>query len=156
EIALGSSRVLLGIDADSSVFGPKGSCYNLAIDGSRIPEVLSTFKHALANQPRLRLVVFGLDMEKMGDNSPPPGEFDHDRLGIRTLNWKDFSNALLSVDALSSSISTIVKSRRGAKPYFSQNGDRIDESVILSAPFQERWAEVVGHKKNVQPEQFFL
>lgn len=136
-IVLGDSKPLLGIDVSSPLLAGRGNAYNLALDGADMHECACMFRHALANQPALKLVVISLDFQMFNLDHVQPDEFNEQRLGMQHLPLSDWINSTFSLDALASSASTIWNS--GKIPvYFAENGNRTDDSLYV-VPFSERW-----------------
>lgn len=135
-IILGSSRAATGLNPAHAGFPDKA--YNLAIDCSDMHEVLAYFRHALANQPNLKLVVFGVDPEMFAARIAQ-SDFDESRIGRQHLSLTDITNSLLTIDALKASIETVIANvTHRTIPYYHENGQRT-EAFWLQASCETRW-----------------
>jgi hypothetical protein len=135
-IILGSSRAATGLNPAHTGF--PANAYNLAIDGSDMHEVLAYFRHALANQPNVKLVVFGVDPEMFAAGIPQ-SDFDESRIGRRHLHLTDIANSLITIDALKASIETVIANvTHRAIPYYHESGQRT-ETAWLQASCETRW-----------------
>jgi len=128
-ILLGSSRVKRGLDPDHPALESFPPVYNLGLNGANIYEIRRYLEHTLANNPRLKRVILGLDFftfDRHIKNQPGFAEY---RLEKKHVAWKDRLNTTLSLDTLASSQETIqanfdtpkseqFSAHKGFLPYF--------------------------------------
>lgn len=108
-LLLGSSRSDLGLDPNHPALAHQAP-YNLGLVGPNMYEVRRYFDHALANQPKLKTVVIGLDFFMFNDYLKNKPDFDEKRLNQTSLTLKDSINAIFSISALEASKGTIQSS----------------------------------------------
>lgn len=125
-IILGSSRTEFGLDPNHPALGHEKNSYNLGLTGTNMYEVMRYFQHAIAIQPKLKKVVLGIDFlmfNKYNENTP---DFSENRIGNQNITYQDFLDTLVSVNALSASLKTIIVNIQepNATGYFYPNGQR--------------------------------
>jgi hypothetical protein len=131
-IIIGSSRTKQGIDPSHPILAedltaseiePR-STYNLAINGPNVYEVRRYLEHAIANQPNLKEVVFGVDFFMFNETLKNQPSFSEDRLGKQNMAINDTINALFSIDTISASNETISASKkdRNKDDRYGENG----------------------------------
>ncbi|MGY6530727.1 MAG: hypothetical protein ACXITR_12465 [Cyanobacterium sp.] len=114
-VMIGSSRIKQGINPSNVKLEQNNSVYNLGINGPNMYEVKRYLEHAIANQPNMKTVIFGVDFfmfNKFLDNQP---SFEEKRLETRYLIPQDMINTLFSLDALEGSWETIRASLKTTK-----------------------------------------
>lgn len=143
-IVLGSSRSEFGIDPKHPAFNDYQPAYNLAITGANMYETMRYFQHAIATQPNLKEIVLGIDFFMFnGYRDKKPG-FRESRLGTTKLTLQDAFEAMLSLNALTSSLDTINSNKRdpNAVGYFYPDGRR-DAKYYIQYIYQNKPREVV-------------
>lgn len=115
-IFLGTSRTEIGLDpAHPAIASDDRPVYNAALPGSNMYETRRYFEHALSNQPNLKQVVIGLDFFMFNQfNRNKPG-FSDSRLGAHQLTIRDALDTKFSLDAVDSSVRTIVGNLKNAE-----------------------------------------
>jgi len=114
-VMIGSSRIKQGMNPSNFQLEQNNAVYNLGINGPNMYEVKRYLKHAIANQPNMKTVIFGVDFfmfNQFLDNQP---SFEEKRLETRYLIPQDIINTLFSLDALEGSWETVGASLRRAK-----------------------------------------
>ncbi len=121
-IILGSSRTKQGINPENPVFKGKNT-YNLGINGSNLYEVKRYLQHAIANNKKIDLVVFGVDFfmfNKLVENQPT---YNENRLEKTHIYYQDIINNLFSLDAVIASAETLEKSIKKDEDFnYGKNG----------------------------------
>jgi hypothetical protein len=119
-VIIGSSRTKQGIDPSHPVFAkdltvsesePR-STYNLAINGPNVYEIRRYLEHAIANQPNLKEVVFGIDFFMFNETLKNQPSFSENRLNKKNMAINDTINALFSIDTIGASNETISASKQ--------------------------------------------
>jgi hypothetical protein len=123
-IIIGSSRTKQGIDPEHPTLAKDPSTYNLAINGPNVYEVRRYLEHAIANQPNLKEVIFGIDFFMFNANLKNQPSFSESRLGIKHIAIGDAVNALFSIDTYHISKETIEASLKepNKSDRFGENG----------------------------------
>jgi hypothetical protein len=123
-IIIGSSRTKQGIDPEHPILAKDPSTYNLAINGPNVYEVRRYLEHAIANQPNLKEVIFGIDFFMFNANLKNQPSFSEARLGIKHIAIGDAVNALFSIDTYHISKETIEASLKepNKSDRFGENG----------------------------------
>ncbi len=119
-VIIGSSRTKQGIDPNHLVFADdilssyvdNHYTYNLAINGPNVYEVRRYLEHAIANQPNLKEVVFGVDFFMFNETLKNQPSFSETRLGKQNMSINDGVNALFSIDTINASNETIKSSKK--------------------------------------------
>lgn len=106
-ILLGSSRVKRGLDPNHPALEAFPPVYNLGLNGANIYEIRRYLEHTLANNPRLKRVILGLDFFTFDHHIKNQPGFAEYRLEKKQVAWKDKINTTLSLDTLASSQETI-------------------------------------------------
>lgn len=136
-ILLGSSRVDIGLDPNHPALSQTKTVYNLGLVGPNMYEVKKYFEHALNNQPQLKTVVIGLDFFMFNQYKQNSGDFEERRLIIKNINPKDLLRTTFSINALNSSIETILFNIQPDSDYlYNENGMRyvLKPSINASIP----------------------
>jgi hypothetical protein len=130
-ILLGSSRTEVGLNPNHVAIPTPSSTYNLGISGANMYEVLRYFQHALKNQPDLTHVILGIDFFMFNHQRGNQIDFDETRLEKQHLILPDFLDVTFSLDALSTSYTTLLANRpdSSATPYYA-NGMRNPDFFI--------------------------
>jgi hypothetical protein len=120
-VLLGSSRMRQGIDPKNAALKAYQPAYNLGLNGVNINEELNYLKHALYNQPNLKLVIFGVDFFMFNDLIKQQSAFNKQRLSTNYIIPQDILNTSFSIDALVASQETIQDSFKNRHDYKSVN-----------------------------------
>jgi len=107
-ILLGASTADLGLDPTHPALSNSQPAYNLGIAGANMNTLMRYFKHTLTNQPKLQLVVLGIDLFMVNDSNPNLADIDERRLGKKNLTLEEALNLLFSMDSLERSKKTII------------------------------------------------
>jgi hypothetical protein len=123
-ILLGSSRVMGGFNSDDLTSMIGESTYNAGFGGASFEEVYHYFKHALNQQPDLKVAVIGLDSFSFSIHKKVQEDFSKERLNLLpTLLWKDVYASLFTKVALMGSYSTLIHNfNQTAVPVFMPHG----------------------------------
>jgi hypothetical protein len=139
-IILGSSRAAQGLSPEHPGWSPRTTeRYNLALNGPNMHEVERYFHHAHAVRPQQQ-VVLALDFFIFNVDQPDRADFDEARLrgtDGEPLRLRDRVASLFSLDALASSVSTLLAQHR-----------QVSRRVLLENG-QQRWdwrAERLGRR----------
>jgi hypothetical protein len=111
-IFLGSSRTEYGLNPNYAALKDKQSVYNLALGAATPYELLRYLQHALVNQPKLKLVILGLDEFMFNElNQENPG-LSEQRLEKKHSSVADIVSSTLSLNAFYASQTTIALSQK--------------------------------------------
>jgi hypothetical protein len=116
-IFLGSSRTEYGLNPNHPALNNKQPAYNLALGAATPYELLRYLKHAIANQPNLKLAIIGIDEFMFNELNKESSDFSEQRLEKQHLTIQDAINTSLSLDALIASKKTISLSQKYPKYY---------------------------------------
>ena len=111
-IFLGSSRIEYGLEPKHSALVNNQPAYNLGLGAATPYEMFNYLKHALANQPDIKLVVIGLDEFMFNSLSSEGTGLSKKRLEKKYLTIQDVLNTTVSFKALTASIQTIDSSQK--------------------------------------------
>ena len=111
-IFLGSSRTEYGLDPKHPAFHNNQPAYNSALGAATPYELWRYLKHALVNQPELKLVILGLDEFMFNELNKEGTGLSESRLNKHRLTIQDGVNGSLSLQALQASKNTINLSRQ--------------------------------------------
>jgi hypothetical protein len=111
-IFLGSSRSEYGLDPRHPVLDSYQPAYNLALAAATPYELLRYLQHTIANQPKLKLVIIGVDEFMFNKLNREGFGFSENRLEKDHLTIEDAINITLSIDAFVASEETISLSRQ--------------------------------------------
>ena len=144
-IILGTSRAEFGLDPDHPGFIHRPT-YNLNLSGGNMYEMLRYFQHA-DSVSQIDQVVLALDFFQFDINSENRADFDERRLatdvrGDVENTWfapRDLIDSLLTLDALSASLNTVV--RQFQKPIYLKNG-----SIDPSATVRGKLIHIIGQR----------
>lgn len=115
---MGSSRAAFGLNPAHPVFAEQGyaGVYNAALTGGHLYAQRRYIEHAIHNNPKLKLIIWGVDFFAFAESVGLPASFDDNRLGVRQLPVGDVVNALWSLDAFQASAATVMSNMR--RPYY--------------------------------------
>lgn len=111
-ILLGSSRTKQGLNPAHPALKSNQPAYNLGLNGANPYEQLRYLQHAIKNNNKLKMVIIGIDFfmfDAFNTNQP---DFSEDRLEKQNITLQDATSAIFSLDAVDSSIKTIMASIR--------------------------------------------
>lgn len=123
-IFLGTSRTEIGLDPAHPALANYQPAYNLGLPAANMYEARRYFEHALKNQKDLKTVIIGLDFFMFNAFNYNKSDFREGRLGQRGLSLKDALATKFSLNAVDSSIETILSNRKGEGSDYYANGRR--------------------------------
>ncbi|HBE21270.1 MAG TPA: hypothetical protein DEG17_05110 [Cyanobacteria bacterium UBA11149] len=106
-IFIGSSRTKQGLDPTHPALASHQPAYNLALNGPNTYEIRRYLEHAIANQPNLKEVIFGVDFFMFNSSLKNQPSFSENRLEKRHLTIEDVITSTFSWDAYSKSVEAI-------------------------------------------------
>ena len=106
-VFLGSSRTEYGLEPTVSSLNNNQPTYNLAFGAATTYELLRYLEHTIYNQPKLELVILGLDEFMFNELHQESSGFSEKRLEKKHLTIKDAIDSTLSLQALAASYETI-------------------------------------------------
>ena len=106
-IFLGSSRVQWGLEPLHPGLPNNETPYNLGLQGANMYAVKRYFDHALANQPKVKQVILGIDFLMFSDSIKNTPAFTEDRLEKKFITLQELLDVTFSLDAFESSRETI-------------------------------------------------
>lgn len=140
----GSSRTAYGIDPTHPALKALGGAYNAATPGGHMRIIRRYLELALqANPGSIKTVILGLDFFEYNITAfnRPANTFSESRIRSDRPPFRDYLTALLSLDALTASVRTVLSNLRDPayQPYF-QNGQltAIDMRRTVEARGMER------------------
>jgi hypothetical protein len=123
-LILGSSRTKQGIDPEHPSLSSDRSTYNLAINGPNTYEIRRYLEHAIANQPRIKEIIFGVDFFMFNATLKNQPSFSEDRLEKTHIVINDAINTLFSLDSFNVSQATVEASlkEKNKDDTYGENG----------------------------------
>jgi hypothetical protein len=110
-VFLGNSRVNKALDPTHPALVGSYPAYNFALNGADIYEVKQNLQHALANQPKLRKVIIGIDLYMFNTGGITENN-DVSSFGKTSLALEDLLKVTFSMDAFTASLKTIVSNTK--------------------------------------------
>lgn len=115
-VFIGSSRTEYGLEPKHSALIDSQPAYNLGLGAATPYEMFHYLQHAIANQPKIQLVVIGLDEFMFNALSVEGTGFSKTRLEKKHLTIQDLINTTFSFTALTASRKTLEYSQK--YPYY--------------------------------------
>ncbi len=157
-ILLGSSRIINGINPDSTVLKAYQPVYNLGIVGGNIYEQRRYLEYAITNQPNLEMVILGIDLWTIADFYKGKHDFSEDRLNRKGLNLTDFFQTNYSFNALAKGKDTIFDNINNQKrpSYINEKGLIVVVHKYLPDGIFNQWLPGQVNKEEYKISQLAL
>lgn len=122
-LILGSSRVLYSLSPDHPALANYQPVYNAGLSSANMYEQLRYLQHALYYQPKLKIVIVGLDFFSFNQNIKNRPDFREDRLARPLFLSKDYLITSLSLSVLGDSQETLNRNKLNpsSQPFY-ENG----------------------------------